>query len=90
MFSVGWGNLISHKHRHFVVPFEFGLAYVGAPKVLLNMNGVGCDLNGRGCKSLATDPTAISRIRSEQAKITSDISFLRLYPVISIGVGYGF
>ena len=87
--TFGWGNLLSRHHR-ISFPVEFGFVFEGSPTVSLNMNGSGCDPKGRGCSSLSSNPSAVSSIHSEQAKIAREVTFLRFYPIISIGVGYRF
>ncbi len=89
-FLIGWGNLISHGRHRVSFPFELGFVFEGTPHVSLNLNGSGCDPGGRGCSSLSSDPTATRNIRSEQAKLAREVTFLRFYPIISIGVGYRF
>jgi hypothetical protein len=86
---VGWGNLAGRR-RHFAVPFEMGFIFEGVPHVSLNLTGTGCNVSGLGCGSLANDPNAVNAIRVEQQKIAREVTFLKFYPVISLGLGYSF
>lgn len=89
-FLFGWGNLLSRRHHHLSFPVEFGVIYEGTPHVSLNLNGSGCDVSGLGCSTLASDPTATSSIASERAKLAHEVTFLRFYPVVSVGIGFSF
>jgi len=89
-FLLGWGNLLPRSHRHFSVPFEFGAVFAGAPKTVLNLTGSACDTTGANCANVATDPAIQSNVVAQQNKIKNDISFLKAYPVISVGFGYKF
>ncbi|MBO0911174.1 MAG: hypothetical protein J2P13_05225 [Acidobacteria bacterium] len=86
---VGWGNLAGRR-KHFTVPFELGLIFEGAPHVSLNLTGTGCDVSGLGCSPLRSDPAGANAIRAEQQKIAREVTFLRVYPVVSVGLGYSF
>jgi len=89
--TVGWGNLVSRKEgKHLSVPFEVGIAFQGSPKATLNMAGSVCDSTGVNCVNAATDANVQSNVISEQNKINNDISFLKVYPIISVGIGYKF
>lgn len=89
-FVFGWGNLLSRRHHHLSFPVEFGFIYEGTPHVSLNMNGAGCDVSGLGCSTLANDPSATSSIAAEQTKLAHEVTFLRFYPVVSVGIGFSF
>ena len=90
--TVGWGNLASRKEgSRFTVPFEIGAAFQGSPKATLNLAGNVCvDAPGVNCVNAATDPTVQSNIIAEQNKVNNSMSFFKVYPIISIGVGYKF
>ncbi len=89
--TFGFGNLVPRNaSKHFSVPVEFGVAFQGAPKATLNLAGSVCDSPGLNCRSAASDPTVQSQILAEQNKINSDMSFFKVYPIISIGIGYKF
>jgi hypothetical protein len=91
MITVGWGNLVSRKEgKHFSVPFEIGVAFQGSPKATLGFAGSVCDQPGVNCRSVLTDSNVQSHIISEQNKINNDMSFFKVYPIISVGIGYKF
>lgn len=90
--TVGWGNLVSRKEgKHFSIPFEIGAAFQGSPKASLNLAGNVCaTAPGINCVNAATDPTVQSNVVSEQNKVNNDMSFFKVYPIISVGIGYKF
>ncbi len=92
--TVGFGNILPRKPgKHFSVPFEFGFEYIGPPTVTLTLAGTACQQGQPaviGCQSIASDPTTQANIRQEQTDINSDLSPLRFYPIVSIGLGYKF
>jgi len=88
--TFGWGNLISRKEsKHISVPLEFGVAFQGSPKATLHLAGNACLSPGVNCLSV-TDPTIQAGIQSEQTKINNSMSFFKVYPIISVGLGYKF
>jgi hypothetical protein len=90
IFTVGWGNIVPRKpHSHISVPIELGFIYVGQPVVSLNFTGSACDDEG-DCQSLATDPAFQQDVAAQRTRYQSNISGLRFYPIISVGLGYKF
>ena len=96
--TTGWGNLISRKGGHFSVPFEIGAIFTGAPTLGLNIAGYGCTTQtddgtsgaGASCVNMATNTTAQSNIAAQITKYQSDLNELKVYPILSIGIGYNF
>lgn len=88
MLLVGFGNLVP-RSRHFAVNFDIGAALTGSPKFAMSLAGTACSASG-GCVNAATDPTVQSNLQVTQSKANNSISFLRAFPVISIGFGYRF
>lgn len=88
MATVGWGNLVHRDSKRFTVSFEVGAAFQGAPKTTLNFAGSVCDSPGVNCRSAASDSTVLANIISEQAKINKSLAAFKVYPVISLGLGY--
>lgn len=89
--TFGFGNLVPRsEHSHFSIPVEFGVAFQGAPKTTLTLAGNACDPSGLNCRPVASDPTVQNQITSEQNKINNSMSFFKVYPLISVGVGYKF
>lgn len=88
--TVGFGNLISRKEgHHFSVPFEVGAAFQGAPKASLSLTGSACDPTLLFCQSVS-NPTIQSNVVAEQNKVNNSMSFFKVYPIISVGIGYKF
>ena len=87
---LGWGNLVRRRGKGFVVNFEAGIAYQGAPKATLNLGGGVCSSNGVNCRSIASDSVVQANVAAEQTKINHDMSPFKVYPLISLGLGYRF
>ena len=89
--TFGFGNLVPRKTgKHFSIPVEFGVAFQGPPKATLGLAGSVCDSTGLNCRSVASDPTVQSQIISEENKLNDSMSFFKVYPIISVGIGYKF
>lgn len=88
--TIGWGNLLPRGDRHWSVPFELGMAYVGDPKVALNLTGTVCDTTGANCRTIASDPSVQANVTAQQQKLASDAQPARFYPILTVGVGYAF
>jgi len=93
--TTGWGNMIP-RNGHFSVPFEVGIAVIGAPTVNVNLGGWAClDQAQTQCSNLAspTNPIAAevqTNLAAQEAKWVSDLKPLNVYPILSIGVAYSF
>jgi hypothetical protein len=93
--TTGWGNMIP-RNGHFSVPFELGVAVIGAPTVNVNLGGWACtDQAQTQCSDLSstTNPIAAqvqSSLAAQVAKWVSDLKPLNVYPIVSIGVAYSF
>jgi hypothetical protein len=88
MVLVGFGNLIPRHHR--VIFFvDMGVVFQGNTKTLLNLEGSACDSMGRNC-TLATAPAIQTLIRAQEQKINQQTRLARYYPVISLGLSFGF
>jgi len=94
--TTGWGNMIPRKGGHLSFPFELGVAVTGQPSLNANLAGWACyDQAQTECTNISstTDPIAIAVQSDLQAQITkwkSDLSPLKTYPIISVGVAYAF
>jgi hypothetical protein len=86
--TVGWGNMLK-ADQHWSIPVDFGVEYVGAPKFGLYVTGSACDPS-EGCFSVVTDHDTQSNLAQEVAIINKDISPLRFYPILSVGLSYRF
>jgi len=88
--TFGWGNLVPRKRsKHFSVPAEFGAAFQGAPKATLNLAGSACLSPDTNCMSV-TDPQIQSGVVAEQTKVNNAMRFFKVYPILSVGLGYKF
>ena len=96
--TTGWGNLIPRRGGHFSVPFEIGAVFTGVPTLGLKITGYGCTnsadvgISGAGasCVNMATNTAAQTNLNSQIAKYQSDLDPLKVYPILSIGIGYNF
>jgi hypothetical protein len=88
--TVGWGNLVPRSGKRFSIPFEVGIAFQGSPQTTLNLTGNVCDSPGVNCRPVASDSVVQSQIHTEQTKINNSLSLFKIYPIISIGVGFKF
>src|SRR5207302_7919674 len=66
-----------------------GFFFQGSPNVSLNLTGDVCNPTGGACRSVS-DPVVQSQVQAEQKKINSDISWLQVYPVVSVGLAFKF
>lgn len=88
--TFGFGNMLPRNGRHFSVPVELGFAYVGEPKVALNLKGTACDPNGLFCQDVATNSQIQANIAGQQVKIQNDVSPARFFPIFSVGFAANF
>jgi hypothetical protein len=88
-FTVGWGNIVPRRPRHFAVPLEIGFEYIGAPLLALNLQGSACDQNNN-CGPIATDPSSFANEQLQAQKVDKDIYPLRFFPILSVGFGWSF
>ena len=92
--TTGFGNLLPRKAgKHFSVPFEVGVEFIGSPKFTLALSGTACQQGqppAIGCQPVATNPSTQQNVQIEQDQLNSDVSALRAYPILSIGFGYKF
>jgi len=100
MFTVGFGNLVSRKEgKHFTVPFEAGLAFTGAPKSVWSYSGNVCTTTGydpvtfapiTSCGPASGNQQFKVDVLTEQNKFNHSASSFKVYPIVSIGLGYKF
>jgi len=84
----GFGNLVPRGERRFSFSFEAGGAFRGSPTVPMNFAGSVCDSTGANCQSVSIFPGFQGSVSAQQTKFQNDISFLKFYPIFSIGFGF--
>jgi len=87
---IGWGNIIPHGDRRWSIPFELGVVYSRAPTSTLTLGGSACNQNGTNCRLIATDAALQADLTREQNSMNSDLSPLKIIPVLSVGFSYKF
>jgi hypothetical protein len=80
--GLGYGN-VAAPGNHFTFLFDLGATYGGKPDVTLNA-ACSPSVPSAVCEQLATD------VDAERLKLQSDVSILKWYPVVSLGLGYRF
>jgi hypothetical protein len=84
--SIGTGNMLPRKGR-FTFQSELGVQFFPQPTVAYNFTGNGCTtFNGvtySNCGAVAPGD-----VTSEQQKMQNDLTDLRFFPVLSIGLSY--
>jgi hypothetical protein len=90
--TVGWGNLVPRGERHFTFPVELGFAYVGDPKVAVNLAGNACyTYQGTPyCSDVATNAMIQSNLAAQVQKLNKDAADARFFPLLSLGFAYRF
>lgn len=90
--TVGWGNLVPRGERHFSFPVELGFAYVGDPKVVVNLAGNACyTYEGTPyCSNVATNSMIQSNLAAQVQKLNKDAADARFFPLLSLGFAYRF
>ena len=78
--GIGWGSPVA-KNKGWGLVSDFGVLFQGKPKTSLTAT-CGPALVGAACTQLQTDAAA------ENAKLQSDLSNFRRWPVISLGISY--
>ncbi len=89
MMTVGFGNLLP-RTRHIGFTFDVGVVFQGEPAAEINLNGSACDASRGHCRDVATDNGVQADIDAGRKTMQDDLSIMRFYPVISVGVGYRF
>lgn len=78
--GIGWGNPVA-KGKGWGMTSDIGVLLQGKPKTNLTAT-CGPALVGAACTQLQTDAAA------ENAKLESDLSSFKFWPVISVGISY--
>jgi hypothetical protein len=94
VLGIGFGSLVPRSDRHFTAVFDLGVVFEGQPKVALALSGNACLVNPNGstgqCSPVNSLPGVAANIADEQVKVGNDLKILKLYPVVSFGVGWKF
>lgn len=76
--GVGWGNAVA-QDQTFTVSFDLGILFQGAPNASLGATG-----------TLASDPTFLANLRSEETDLNNSLDNFEYYPVVALGLGMHF
>jgi hypothetical protein len=88
LLLLGYGNIIPRTGRHLSIPFEFGAAYTGAPKINVALTGTACAPNG--CLSFSGSSAAQASLKQEIYNLNEDLKRYPLFPIVSLGLAYHF
>ncbi len=86
-FTVGWGNMVPRTGGRIAFPVEIGFQYIAQPVLQLALNGNACSSDG--CDNINSGDGP-ANLQSETQMIQSDLSALRIYPILAFGVSYKF
>jgi hypothetical protein len=82
-FGIGWGNALAAKERgRFSFNADLGAFYQGHPSV--HLVSIGCTTSALVCNTLKTD------VAAERARLASDASSFRFFPVLRASLNYRF
>jgi hypothetical protein len=87
MVTVGF-NLIGKRESRLSIPLELGVAYVGAAKIDVTLNGTAC--TNEGCFTFAKNQEAQDSLQAEIKKLNNELESYPVYPIVSIGFAYRF
>jgi hypothetical protein len=92
----GFGSFVPRSNRHWSFPSEFGVVFMGAPTVNVNLSGWACtDAQETQCTNVADpkNPIAIQFNENLQTRIQKwrhDLDVVKVYPIFSYSVVYSF
>ena len=87
--TVGFGNMIPRSGKHFSFPVEVGVQYTDRPTVTLHIVGSSCgSVSQDGVTATGCGPVDQISVQREQQDLRNDLSPLRFYPVVSVGISY--
>jgi len=84
--TIGTGNMLPKKGR-LTFESEIGVQFFKAPTVLYNFSGNGCQNDTNGVYSNC-GPVSPTDVTAEQNKLQNDLTDLKYYPVVSVGLSY--
>ena len=85
---MGFSNMLPRSGKHFSMPYEFGVAYTGAPRINVRLSGTAC--TAEGCFDAATNKEMQQSLDQENAKLNKSLSSFPVYPIVSLGLAYRF
>ncbi|WP_035350788.1 hypothetical protein [Edaphobacter aggregans] len=90
MLTIGFDRLLPGKGegRRLSFPVEFGVAYTGAAKIDVTLNGTAC--TSEGCFTFEENAGAQDSLKAEIQKLNHRLEKLPVYPIASAGVTYRF
>jgi hypothetical protein len=90
MLTIGFRSLLPGKGegRGLSFPVEFGLAYTGAAKIDVTLNGTAC--MNEGCFTFADNAEAQDSLKAEIRKLNNQLESYPVYPIVSLGANYRF
>ena len=83
--SIGTGNMLPRKGR-LTFQTELGVQFFSQPTVTYTFTGNGCAAANSPETACAPIPT--TNITSEQVKLQNDLTDLRYFPILSVGLSY--
>ena len=87
--TLGFGNMIPRSGKHFSFPVEAGVQFTDRPTVNLHIAGSSCgSVSQDGVTATGCGPVDQISVQQEQLELTNDLSALRFYPVVSVGISY--
>jgi hypothetical protein len=84
--TIGFGNMLPER-GHFRLISEIGFQYFSEPTVVYNIAGGGCTSDVGGVYTNC-GPIPQSSVTSEQNQLQNDLTDLRFFPIVSIGLSY--
>jgi hypothetical protein len=88
MVLFGFRNTVPHTSGHLTIPVEFGVAYTGAPKINVVLDGTACTTDG--CFSFDSNTEAQNFLKQEVQNLNNDLRYFPFYPILSVGVAFHF
>jgi hypothetical protein len=91
MLTIGFRSIVPSRgegQRRLSFPAELGLAYTGAAKIDVTLNGTAC--TNEGCFTFADNAEAQDSLKAEIQKLNNRLESYPVYPIVSLGVAYRF
>ncbi len=87
MVTFGY-NFLGKRAGRITMPIEFGIAYTGAAKIDVTLDGTACTTEG--CFTFSQNEEAQQSLQGEIRKLNRNLESYPVYPVASIGLAYRF